>query len=121
MRDNAMKPKTKILLLAMGLILPYMAFVLYSVLTHPEHPFPGWFFYAGPCYFFGSILVFVLARNKLVAMPPPPAPAEKIAQGEASVRGLRILGYIWLIGPVIRVLNGGFTQPTWAMRLEFAG
>jgi hypothetical protein len=114
-----MKTKTKILLLAMGLILPYTAFVLYSVLTHPEHPFPGWFFYVGPCYFFGSILVFVLARKKIVAIALPPAPTEKIAQGVKSARALRFLGYIWLIGPVMRVLGGGLKEPTWIEAVAF--
>lgn len=34
-----MKPKTKILFLLSGLILPYIGLVMYRALTHPENPF----------------------------------------------------------------------------------
>jgi hypothetical protein len=62
-----MKPKTKILLLLFGLIFPYMGFVMCRALTHPENPFPKWFLYAAPCYFIGSIAVFVVLRKKILA------------------------------------------------------
>lgn len=108
-----MKPKTKLLFVALGLLLPYMAFMQYNAFTHPNYPFPQWLIYAAPCYLFGSMLVFLLARKKIVANNPPPAPLEKTAQGMASARALRFLGYIWLLGPVVYTLDGGFKQPTW--------
>ena len=108
-----MKPKTKLLFVAIGLLLPYMAFVQYSAFSHPNHPFPQWFIYAAPCYLFGSMLVFLLARKKIVASASPLAPPERTAQRVASARGLRFLGYIWLAGPVIYALDGGLKPPTW--------
>jgi hypothetical protein len=40
-RDVPMKPKAKMLVLILGLMLPYMGFVLYRAFTHPQHPFPN--------------------------------------------------------------------------------
>ena len=108
-----MKPKTKLLVVAIVLLLPYMIFVQYSAFTHPSHPFPQWFIYAAPCYLFGSMLVFLFARKKIVAGAPQLAQPERNAQGLASARALRFLGYIWLVGPVIYALNGGLKPPTW--------
>jgi hypothetical protein len=108
-----MKPKTKLLFVALALLLPYMAFVQYTVLTHPNHALPQWFIYAAPCYLFGSMLVFLFARKRIVASGPPVAPPERTAQGMASARALRLLGYIWLLGPVIYALDGGLKQPGW--------
>jgi hypothetical protein len=112
-----MKPKTKLLCVALGLLLPYMAFVQYSAFTHPNHPFPQWFIYAAPCYLFGSLLVFLLARKKILAAPPPLAAPERTAQGMVSARALRLLGYIWLLGPVIYALDGGLNRPAWPAAL----
>jgi hypothetical protein len=90
-----MKPKTKILFLLLGLIFPYLGFVMYSVLTHPEHPFPKMVLLAAPCYLIGSMLVFVVVRKKIVINAPPLAPPEKNAQRLAAARSVRRLGYIW--------------------------
>jgi hypothetical protein len=62
----AMKPGTKILVVMLGLMLPYMGFALYRAFTYPQHPFPSWFLYVGPCYFFGSIALPVVLRKKIV-------------------------------------------------------
>ena len=112
-----MKPKTKILFLLPCLIFPYMGFVMYRVLTHPEHPFPQWFFYAGPCYFIGSMLVFVVARKKIVTNAPPLAPSERNTQRLAAARSFRRLGYIWWFGPLIYFVNGGGKEPVWTTML----
>lgn len=112
-----MKPKTKILFLLPCLIFPYMGFVMYRVLTHPEHPFPQWFFYAGPCYFIGSMLVFVVARKKIVTNAPPLAPSERNTQRLAAARSFRRLGYIWWFGPLIYFVNGGLKEPVWTTML----
>jgi hypothetical protein len=66
-----MKPTAKMLFLMLGLMLPYMGFVLYGVLIHPHHPFPSWFLYVGPCYFFGTIALAVVLRKKFVRVTPP--------------------------------------------------
>jgi hypothetical protein len=58
-----MKSRAKILLLLFGLMVPYMGFVLYRAFAYPQHPFPDWFLYVGPCYFFGSILLATLFSN----------------------------------------------------------
>ncbi len=63
-----MKPKTKLLFVALGLLLPYMAFMQYNAFTHPESSVSAMAtIYAAPCYLFGSMLVFLLARKKIVA------------------------------------------------------
>ena len=66
-----MKPGTKLLVVMLGLMLPYMGFVLYRVFTYPQHPFPSWFLYVGPCYFFGSIALLVVLRKRIVGDAPP--------------------------------------------------
>jgi hypothetical protein len=43
-----------------------LGFVLYRVFTYPQQPFPTWFLYVAPCYFFGSIALLVVVRNKFV-------------------------------------------------------
>jgi len=65
-----MKPKAKTLVLMLGLMLPYMGFSLYRVLTYPQHPFPTWFLYVAPCYFFGSIALLVVIRRKIAGDSP---------------------------------------------------
>lgn len=63
-----MKPQAKMLVLILGLMLPYLGFVLFRVFTYPEHPFPSWFLYVGPCYFFGSIALAVVLRKRFLAI-----------------------------------------------------
>ena len=109
-----MKPKTKMLVLMFGLILPYMGFVLYRVFTHPEHPFPSWFPYVAFCYFVGAIALFIVLRRKIIAGAPSLGLAEQNAQRLSAARAARRLGYMWLIGPVFYLLSGGLTQaPAW--------
>jgi hypothetical protein len=67
----AMKPQAKILALLIGLMLPYMGFVLYRAFTYPEHILPNWFLYVGPCYFFGSIALAVVLRKKTAGATAP--------------------------------------------------
>jgi hypothetical protein len=115
-----MSLKTKLLLLALGLYLPYMAFFAYRVVAFPNHPISGWIICAAPCYFFGSMLVFLFVRKRIVTNTPPLAPAEKRTQGLTSARAFRFLGYIWLIGPLSYLLSGGLKQsPTWPVVLGF--
>jgi hypothetical protein len=67
----AMKPGTKIFLLMLGLMLPYMGFILYRASMYPQQPFPGWFLYVGPCYFFASIALLVVLRKRIVRDAAP--------------------------------------------------
>ena|SRR5215831_2409918 len=106
-----MKAKIRILFLLFGLLFPYISFVMYRVLAHPERPFPKWFFYAAPCYFIGSMLVFVIVRKKIMANARPMALPERNAQRLAAARSVRRLGYIWWGGPLIYFLNGGLKEP----------
>ncbi len=91
-----MKPGTKILVLMLGLMLPYMGFVLYRAFTYPQHPFPSWFLYFGPCYFFGSIALLVVLRKKIVG-DAPPQEFEKQRRSAASIDDdRRRLKLLWI-------------------------
>jgi hypothetical protein len=116
-----MKPKAKILVLILGLTLPYMSFVIYRAFTHPQHPFPSWFLYVGPCYFIGSIILATVLGKRIIANAQPLRAEEQKAQTVSAARAARRLGYIWLIGPVFYVLNGGpIRQPWWVTVLGFS-
>jgi len=55
-----MTPRRKIVLLMFGLIVPYMALVMYFVFPrsgHPEPILPSWFPYFGLSYILGSIVL----------------------------------------------------------------
>jgi hypothetical protein len=108
-----MKPKTKILLLLFGLILPYMGFITYHGLTHSENPFPKWFLYAALCYFLASTALFVVLRKMILASAPPTGVVEQNAQRLAAARSLRRMGYVWWVGPVFYFLDGGLREPAW--------
>ena len=113
-----MKPKAKVLVLMLALMLPYMGFVLYRVFTYPQHSFPSWFFYVAPCYFFGSIALLMVLRKKIVG-DTPPQDFEK--RRRSAARAARLLGYIFLLGPVAYLLTGGLLiKPTWETALGFS-
>lgn len=111
--DAAMKPATKMLVLIISLMLPYMGFVMYRAFTHPQLLFPTWFLYVGPCYFIGSIVLAVVLRKKMLAGIQPLPAEEKKTQSVSASRAARRLGYIWLLGPVFYVLNGGPLREPW--------
>jgi hypothetical protein len=116
-----MKAKTRIVLLIIGLILPYMVFVLYFALQLPQHPLPKWFPYVAACYFFGFIFFFPFLRKKVVANAPPVSAEEQKAQSVSAARAGRMLGYIWLVGPVLYCLSGGpLREPWWVTFFGFA-
>jgi hypothetical protein len=117
-RDVPMKPKAKILVLMLGLMLPYMGFVLYRAFTHPQHPFPNWFLYVGPCYFVGSIVLAAVLRKRMIAGAPKQDSAEQNTQSASAARAARRLGYIWLIGFVFYLLSGApLKEPVWVSLL----
>ncbi len=68
-----MTPRRKIALLMFGLILPYMALVMYFVFPrsgHPEPILPSWFPYFGLSYILGSI-VLVMAVSRRISRNLP--------------------------------------------------
>ncbi len=91
-----MKPQAKILVLLLVLMLPYAGFAVYRGFTHPEHPFPNWFLYVGPCYFFGSIALVVVLRKKIIGNVSPQA-IEKQERSGADIDGdRRRLKVLWM-------------------------
>jgi hypothetical protein len=92
----AMKPGAKILVLMLGLMLPYIGFVLYRAFTYPQHPFPSWFLYVAPCYFFGSIALAVVLRKKIVG-DTAPQDLEKQRHSAADIEvDRRRLKLLWI-------------------------
>jgi RsiW-degrading membrane proteinase PrsW (M82 family) len=89
-----MKPKTRILLLLIGLILPYMVFVLYFASRSPLEPLPKWFPYVAACYFLGSIFLFPFLRKRVLAGSAPQSAEERKVQSISAARAARRMGYI---------------------------
>jgi hypothetical protein len=81
-----MKPQAKMLLLMLGLMVPYVSFVMYRVFTYPQHPFPSWFLYVGPCYFLGSIALAVVLKKRFVRV----IPSEGIEKRTRSAEGIEV-------------------------------
>lgn len=118
---SAMKPRARILLLLIGLILPYMVFVLYFALRLPQQPLPEWFPYVAACYFFGFIFVFPFLRKRVLTGAPAPSVEEQKAQNVSAARAARRMGYIWWVGPMFYLLSGGpFQEPWWVTVLGFS-
>jgi hypothetical protein len=112
----AMKPKAKVLILMLGLMLPYMGFVLYRAFTHPHHPFPTWFLYIGPCYFFGSIALLVVLRKKIAGDTPPQDLEKQKSSADIEVDrgrlkllwiGVGLYSFIFLNGLRLGLANAG--------------
>jgi hypothetical protein len=116
-----MTRKAKILILLFSLILPYMAFAMYLALTLRGNTLPLWFPYAALCYLVVAASVFIVGRKRIVASTPPPGVAEQTKQNLSGARALRRLGYIWLIGPLFYLLDGGpRVNPAWVTILGFS-
>jgi hypothetical protein len=63
-KNGTMQPKTKTRLLIFGLVIPYLALVMYFALRIQEHPLPAWLPYFGLSYLLGTmILVIILSRR----------------------------------------------------------
>lgn len=89
------KPRTKITALVLGLMLPYMAVVMYFSFRIQEHPLPTWFPYFGLSYMLGTISFVVLFGRKISG-------SAKWASADPAQRsGLRLsAGYLILVNPV---------------------
>ena len=91
-----MNPNFKILLLAVGLMLPYTSFALYRAFSYPDHPFPNWFPYVGPFYFLGSIALLVVLRKRMVG-DARPTDFEKQRRSAADIEAdRRRLKLLWI-------------------------
>lgn len=112
-----MKPKMRIVLLLMGLILPYMVFALYFVLQLPEHPLPRWFPYVAFSYLLGSAFLFSFLRKRVLANAPPLSADDQRVQGLSAVRAARRMGYIWLFGPFLYLVSGELSREPWWLTL----
>ena len=107
---SVMKPSVKILVLIFGLMAPYMGFVIYRVLTHPQHPLPDWFLYTGPCYFIGSMVLATFLRKRIVGSPVLLPTEVQKAQRFSAARAARRMGSIWLVGPVVYLFSGEISR-----------
>jgi hypothetical protein len=121
MRIVRMTHKTKILTLLFSLILPYVALAAYMGFTLRGNTVPIWFLYAAPCYLVVAVSVFILGRKRILASSPAPGIAEQKKQNISGAKAVRRLGYIWLIGPLLYLLDGGLkAHPAWLTFLGFA-
>lgn len=84
-----MKPKTKILALTFGLILPYIAIAMYFALRVQEHPLPTWFPYFGLSYILATILVVMLYSRRIHRDAQP-------GTGQKPKSAWRWLGRAWM-------------------------
>jgi hypothetical protein len=116
-----MTHKTKILILLFSLILPYVALAAYMGFTLRGNTVPMWFLHAALCYLVVAISVFIFGRKRILASSPAPDMAEQKNQNVSGAKAVRRLGYIWLIGPLIYMLDGGLkTNPAWMTFLGFS-
>jgi hypothetical protein len=116
-----MTQKTKILILLFSLILPYAALAAYMGLTLRGNTVPMWFPYAALCYLVVAVSVFIFGKKRIVASSPAPDMAEQKKQNISGAKAVRRLGYLWLIGPLLYLLDGGLkTNPAWVTFLGFS-
>ena len=116
-----MTQKTRLLILLFSLILPYMALAVYMALTLRGNIVPLWFRYVAPCYLIVAVSVFIVGRKKILASSPAPSLAEQNKRNLSGAKAVRRLGYIWLIGPLFYLLDGGLkTNPVWVTVLGFS-
>ena len=116
-----MTQKAKILILLFSLTVPYAALAAYIGFTLRGNTVPLWFRYAAPCYLVVAASVFIVGRKRILANTLPPSVVEQTRQNLSGARAVRRLGYIWLIGPLFYLLNGGLkTNPAWVTVLGFS-
>lgn len=72
MRDGAtVQAGNKNRALIFGLVLPYLAAVMYFALRIQDHPLPTWFPYFGLTYLLGSMIVVIVVSRKIVRSEQP--------------------------------------------------
>ncbi len=58
-------PRTKILALTFGLVLPYIGLVVYFSLRIQDHPLPNWFPYFGLSYILATMMVLMFFSRRI--------------------------------------------------------
>lgn len=123
-----MKPKTKIVALIFGLILPYIAMVMYFGIRMQNHPLPTWFPYFGLSYMLGTIILVKVFSRK-ISRTAQPQTVKEIQPGRIALRlctgylvavwsGLFVYGsYLTIIGH----LEWRRSVPAGAFLLAFIG
>jgi hypothetical protein len=126
-----MTPRRKILFLMCGLILLYMALVVYFVFPrsgHPEPMLPSWFPYFGLSYIFGSIVLVVFLSRRISRNAAQEASTKAQSDPSLARAWVMYLIAIWsglFIYGVYGTLKGDFPVeraiPAGAFLLAFIG
>jgi hypothetical protein len=108
--ESNVKPKTKILALIFGLVLPYIALVMYFALRIQEHPLPTWFPYFGLSYILATMIVVMVFSRKVYRGTQP--------EGVEKPKSVWLwLGRAWM-SYLVAIWSGGFL---WGAYLTFKG
>jgi hypothetical protein len=99
------KPKTKILALMFGLLLPYFALAMYFAFRIREHPLPTWFPYFGLSYFLGTILLVMAFARKI-------SHSAQAGTVEKPQSALRWIARAWA-AYLVTIWSGGFLWGTY--------
>lgn len=121
-----MKPRSKILVLLLVLIVPYMAAVLYFASRQPQQSLPTWLLYLGALYFVGSMVLAIISQRGPHDTAHDSARSQSASQwvrGRAT--GLVVLWSAFLLYGVHKTLRGDFplkrALPAGAFLLAFIG
>jgi hypothetical protein len=81
-------------------------------LTLRGNTVPMWFPYTALCYLVVSVSLFIFGKKRIVASSPTPDMAKQKKQNLSRGEDNTAPWYIWLIGPLFYVLDGGLkTNP----------
>ncbi len=126
-----MSPKRKVVFLIFGLILPYMAVVMYFVFPRPGHAhpiLPGWFPYFGLSYILGSIVPVMVVSRKTFRNAPQQVPKKQQALAWLGRAWAMYLVVVWsgaFVWGAYRTAKGDFQMknaiPAGAFLLAFIG
>ena len=94
-----MQSKDKIPALILGLVLPYIAFMMYFTFRTQEHP-PNWFSYFGMTYLLGSIILVTFVSRRIARGTQPQTAVQSRPAVRIAVRAL--------VGYLLAVWCGGF-------------
>ena len=114
-----MQAKNKILGLAFGLVLPYMALAMYFVLRGQgrphEQPLPAWFPYFAMAYLSGTTLLISVMGRRIARTAQAKSPQNLVKPGPAMRIALRVIaGYlvaVWcggLLYGAVETIRGRF-------------